>query len=122
MGKNLQEMNLFQEGNQKEAINDMPLAARMAPQTLDEFVGQEHILGQGKLLRRLIETDRVGSVILYGPPGCGKNALAGIMARATESYFESLNAVTSGVGDLRRVIEETCQRKKTVSEKNYPPG
>jgi putative ATPase len=115
--KNRQEMNLFDQDLNKDQIKDMPLAARMAPQSLNDFVGQDHILGEGKLLRRLIETDRVVSVILYGPPGCGKNALAGIMARETKAYFESLNAVTSGVGDLRRVIEEAAQRRQMYQKK-----
>jgi putative ATPase len=83
-----------------------PLAWRMRPRDLSEFVGQEHILGPGKLLRRAIETDRVLSLILYGPPGAGKTALAHLIAERSSSRFVSLNAVTSGVADIRKVTHE----------------
>ena len=86
----------------KDAEN-APLAWRMRPLELDEFVGQEHILGPGKLLRRAIEADRISSLILYGPPGCGKTALAHVIAGRTKALFEPINAVTSGVADIRRV-------------------
>lgn len=87
------------------AINpNAPLAARMRPRTLDEYTGQEHILGAGKLLRRAIEADRLSSIILFGPPGVGKTTLAEIIARATKSRFERLSGVESSVADLRRVI------------------
>ena len=78
----------------------------MAPRTLDEYVGQEHIIGKGKMLRRMIEADRLSSIILFGPPGTGKTALAKVAANATTSRFEALNAVTSGVSDIKRVIED----------------
>ena len=84
-----------------------PLAYRMAPRTLEEFVGQEHILGEGTLLRRLIKADRLSSIILYGPPGTGKTSLARVIAETTHLPFERLNAVTSGVADIKRVVEET---------------
>ena len=74
-----------------------PLADRMRPQSLDEFYGQEHIVGPGRLLRRAIEADRLTSCIFYGPPGCGKTTLAGIIARQTNAEFVKMNAVTSGV-------------------------
>src|SRR5512143_3883790 len=80
-----------------------PLAWRMRPRDLDGFVGQEHILGPGRMLIRAIEADRVSSVILYGPPGSGKTALAHVIAARTRARFESMNAVTSGVADIRRV-------------------
>ncbi len=87
-----------------------PLAARMRPRTLDEYVGQEHILGAGKLLRRAIEADRLASIILFGPPGVGKTTLAEIIARATKSRFERLSGVESSVADLRRVIASAALR------------
>ena len=87
-----------------------PLAARMRPQTLEEFVGQAHLVGPGKLLRRSIEADRITSLILYGPPGSGKTALAHIIAKATQARFESLNATASGVAELRQVLSRAGER------------
>jgi putative ATPase len=87
-----------------------PLAARMRPRSLDEYFGQEHILGAGKLLRRAIEADRLSSIILFGPPGVGKTTLAEIIARATKSRFERLSGVESSVADLRRVIAAAVLR------------
>ena len=84
-----------------------PLAYRMSPRSLDEYVGQEHILGKGKMLRRMIEADRLSSIILYGPPGTGKTALARLIAHTTASGFSKMNAVTAGVGDIKRVISDT---------------
>ncbi|MFH1783991.1 MAG: replication-associated recombination protein A [bacterium] len=110
-------MDLFTKDEEKQKIEGIPLARRMCPVNFDEFVGQEHILGQGNLLRRLVETDRVVSIILYGPPGCGKNAIAHIIAQKTESHFESLNAVTCGVADVRRVIEAASQRRSLYSKR-----
>src|SRR4051812_21642821 len=81
-----------------------PLAARMRPRDLSEFVGQGHILGQGHLLRRAIEADRIQSLIFYGPPGTGKTSLAQIIARQTKSKFERLSGVESNVADMRRVL------------------
>jgi putative ATPase len=78
----------------------------MRPRSLDEFVGQEHFLGEGKLLRRLLQADRLGSVIFFGPPGCGKTALAHVIANMTKAKFASLNAVVSGVKDIREVLDE----------------
>jgi len=95
--------------------NSKPLAARMRPQTLDEFIGQEEIVGEGKLLRRAIEADRLQSVIFYGPPGTGKTTLARIIANTTEAEFESLNAVTSGVKDIREVINRARERQGMYS-------
>jgi putative ATPase len=81
-----------------------PLAARMRPRTLDEFVGQEHIVGKGHALRRAIENDNVPSMILWGPPGTGKTTLAEIVARMTGAHFNALSAVSAGVADLRKVV------------------
>ncbi len=102
-------MSLF---NKHENIKD-PLAYRMAPRTLDEYAGQEHILGKGKLLRRAIEADRITSLILYGPPGTGKTALAQVIANKTNARFEWLNAATVGLDELRRVIKKARDEKKT---------
>jgi putative ATPase len=84
-----------------------PLAFRMMPQTLDEFIGQEHIVGQGKLLNRMIKADTISSIILYGPPGTGKTSLARIIANTTKTVFRQLNAVIAGVKDIKAIVEET---------------
>ena len=89
-----------------------PLAVRLRPQTLDELVGQEHLLGPGKPLRRAIEQDRLGSIILCGPPGTGKTTLALLIARRTQARFFALSAVTEGVAELRRIIEEARRRRQ----------
>jgi putative ATPase len=89
-----------------------PLAIRMSPKTLEEYVGQEHLLGPGKLLRRLLESNRIVSLILYGPPGTGKTAFARLVARRTKSRFNAMNAVTSGLADLRKVFDEAAENKK----------
>ena len=109
-------MDLFAK-EKSETAQDMPLALRLCPRRLSDFVGQEHILGKGKLLRRAIEADRIISVVFYGPPGCGKSALVRIIAEGTKAYFEELNAVTSGVADLRRIIERAWQRRKLAEQK-----
>lgn len=83
-----------------------PLAYRMAPENLDEYVGQEHILGKDKMLYRLIKADRLSSIILWGPPGCGKTSLARVIAKTTKNKFEKLNAVAAGVSDIKRVVED----------------
>ena len=103
-------MDLFSRQGDRILRRQAPLARRMRPATLDEFVGQEHILGRGKLLRRAIEGDRLSSVVFYGPPGTGKTALANIIAGITQSHFQSLNAVTSGIADIRRVMEDASDR------------
>ena len=103
-------MDLFESANAAEKARQAPLAARMRPQTLDEFLGQEEIVGPGRLLRRAIEADRLTSMIFYGPPGTGKTTLARIIAQTTKSHFEQINAVTSGVADLRRIIGEARER------------
>lgn len=109
--------DLFKEAAKRALSANAPLADRMRPRSLDEFVGQDHILGPGKLLRRAIEADRIGSLIFYGPPGTGKTTLGRIVARHTKSWFTSLNAVLAGVKDIRiaiasaqRLLEERQQR------------
>ena len=84
-----------------------PLAFRMRPRTLEEYVGQEHVLGKGKILYRTIKADRLSSIILFGPPGCGKTSLASVISETTKYKFYKINAVTSGVADIKRVVEET---------------
>lgn len=96
-----------------------PLAEKMRPKNLDEFVGQKHILGNGKLLRRLIEANRVPSVIFYGPPGTGKTTLARIIADTSDSEFVKLNAISSGVADVKAVIERAQNNFKLYGKKTY---
>jgi putative ATPase len=91
---------------------EAPLAARMRPRTLDEYVGQGDIVGEGRALRRAIETDRIPSMILWGPPGTGKTTLAEIIARSSGAHFEKLSAVSAGVADLRRVVAEAQGRRR----------
>jgi putative ATPase len=97
-------LSLFEHQESDNLAKAQPLAARMRPATLEEFVGQQHFLGQGKLLRRLIEADRIGSVLFYGPPGCGKTTLARLLATASDRRFLQLSAITSGVKDLRELL------------------
>jgi len=99
-------MSLFESAEIANLQSAKPLAARMRPQEIDQFVGQQHILGEGKLLRQLVDADRIGSVIFYGPPGTGKTTLAGLLANATQRKFFKLNAVLHGVKELREVLQK----------------
>jgi putative ATPase len=99
-------MSLFAQAEAANLSRAQPLAARMRPAALDEFVGQQHFLGEGKLLRRLLKADRLGSVIFYGPPGTGKTTLARLLATESRRRFQQLSAVASGVKELREVLEE----------------
>src|ERR1700678_4399546 len=103
-------MSLFAASEAVNRRRAQPLAVRMRPVTLDEVVGQRHFLGEGKLLRRLIAADRLGSVIFYGPPGSGKTTLAALLATATRSRFQQISAVASGVKELREVLDEARDR------------
>lgn len=96
-----------------------PLAERMRPTTLDDFYGQEHIVGKGSLLRRAIMTDTLGSCIFYGPPGCGKTTLANIIAHSTHSRFVQLNAVSSGVAEAKKVIEDARRELELYGTRTY---
>ena len=98
-------------------VHAAPLAERMRPRTLDEFAGQQHILGPGKLLRRAIEADRIASIILFGPPGTGKTTLAQIIANATKSRFERLSGVESNIADLRKVVASAANRLANTGQK-----
>ena len=96
-----------------------PLAYRVRPKSLDEFVGQEHILGKDKLLYRTIKADRLSSIILWGPPGCGKTSLAKVISETTHYKFTKINAVTSGVSDIKNAIEEADNPLLNPSRKMY---
>ena len=110
-------MDLFDSMRDENRARARPLAARMRPRTLDEFVGQEHFLGTGKLLRRMLLADRLNSLIFYGPPGCGKTALAHVVAGHTKSRFKPLNAVSAGTKDVREVIAEARRHLEDAGER-----
>ena len=99
-------MDLFEYNRSLQGGKDAPLAARMRPVTLEEFVGQEHIVGKGKLLYRAIKSDRLSSVVFYGPPGTGKTTLAKIIANTTKSKFRQINATTAGIKDIKETVED----------------
>ncbi|GHV87973.1 ATPase AAA [Spirochaetia bacterium] len=100
------------EGAGSSGASDGPLADRMRPRTLDDVIGQDHIVGPGRLLRRAIQADRLSSVIFYGPPGTGKTSLARVIANTTRAYFESLNAVLTGIKDIREAIDRSDERRR----------
>ncbi len=111
-------MDLFNYSMDQEMKKGEPLAARMRPCTLDEIVGQDHIIGKGKLLRRAIESDRLfSSIILYGPPGTGKTTLAQVIATRTSAEFEQISAVLAGVPELRKVIADAEERRKLYQKR-----
>lgn len=113
----MEQQNLFSVPGDERAR--APLADRMRPRTLDEFIGQSHLVGQGRLLRRAILADRMQSSLFWGPPGCGKTTLAGIIANMTGSAFEKLNAVTSGVADVRKVLKDAQERRLRFNQSTY---
>jgi putative ATPase len=109
-------VDLFEQTEQKKTSR-IPLALRMRPRKLEEFIGQGRILGPGKLLRRLIEADKVRSVIFYGPPGCGKSTLGHIICEITKAHFEKINAVASNVADMRHIITAAANRLRLEGKK-----
>ena len=109
-------MDLFEKIS-GEALNaSIPLADRIRPKTLEEFMGQEHLVGKGKVLRKAIESDNLMSMVFWGPPGVGKTTLAKIIAKETESIFYSISAVTSGVGDIRKILEKASVGRKSLGQ------
>ncbi len=110
-------MDLFDFNNHEETAK--PLAERMRANTLDDFIGQEHIVAKGSLLRRAIATDRLGSCIFWGPPGCGKTTLANIIALATSGEFIKLNAVNAGVADVKKAVETARDNLKLFNKRTY---
>jgi len=105
-------MDMFEHQFEKEKLGEAPLAARMRPTGFDEFIGQEHLVGKGRVLKRAIESGKLPSIVMWGPTGSGKTTLAFIIASVTESYFSPVSAVSAGVADLRRIIEQAKERRK----------
>ncbi len=110
-------MDLFEQGRKAQIEKESPLANRMRPRTLDEFVGQEHIVGPGRLLRRAIQADQLSSLIFYGPPGTGKTTLAMIIANSTQSNFITINAVLAGVKEIRESIATALERRNLYGQR-----
>ena len=103
---------MMEQANMFEQDNEQPLAARMRPRDLTEFVGQQHLLGPGKILRRLIEEDRITSMIFWGPPGVGKTTLARIIASRTQASFADFSAVTGGIKEARALMERAEEGRR----------
>jgi len=110
-------MDMFEQQDQQQQMAGAPLATRMRPISLHTYVGQEHLIGKGKVLRRAIEADRIPSIILWGPPGCGKTTLANIIANTTGSFFAHVSAVSASVNDLRKIIQQAQERRKVHLQK-----
>ena len=110
-------MDLYNYLKLKEARNDEPLASRMRPKTLEEIIGQRHIIGKGKLLYRAIKADNIGSIILYGPPGTGKTTIAKVIANTTMSDFHQINATTAGKEEMKEIIKKAKDRKAMYGKK-----
>ncbi len=110
-------MDMFEKQADEQQMQQAPLATRMRPNSLNGFVGQEHILGKGRVLRRAIEADRIPSMIFWGPPGCGKTTLAYIIANGTGAFFAPVSAVSANVADLRRIVEQAKERRQVQLQK-----
>jgi putative ATPase len=111
MKKPARQKDLFAHYSEAAAEQEAPLAARMRPRSFDEFVGQEHIIGEGHVLRKSIEADQLPSIIFWGPPGSGKTTLANVIASVTRSHFNPISAVAAGVADLRKAVDEAKERR-----------
>ena len=109
--------DLFDEQRQQNRDRVAPLAVRMRPRSLDEFVGQDHFIGPGKLLRRMLQSDRLSSAVFYGPPGSGKTTLAHIIARMTKAHFEQVNAAAVGVAEVRRILVDARNRLESAGRR-----
>lgn len=110
-------MDLFSYANEQTQEKNAPLAVRMRPRGFDEFAGQEEVIGKGKFLRRMIEADTIPSLILFGPPGTGKTTLAQMIAEQTDSHFEKINAVSSGIADIRKIVEAAKERRQLYQKR-----
>ncbi|MBI4187277.1 MAG: replication-associated recombination protein A [Chloroflexi bacterium] len=110
-------MDMFERQAEEQKGQEAPLATRMRPSSLHSFVGQEHLIGEGRVLRKAIESDRLPSIILWGPPGCGKTTLAYIIASSTGAHFSAISAVSASVADLRRIVEQAKERRQTGLQK-----
>ena len=110
-------MDMFEQKAEEQKEKEAPLAARMRPAALEDFVGQEHLIGKGRVLRKAIETGQLPSIILWGPPGSGKTTLAYVIASITDSHFSPISAASAGVNDLRRIIDEAKGRRKVNQQR-----
>ncbi len=110
-------MDMFERQFEEQKKQEAPLAVRMRPADFHEFVGQEHLIGEGRVLRKAIESGRLPSIVLWGPPGSGKTTLAYVIANTTDSHFSAVSATSAGVADLRRIIEESKERRKIYQQK-----
>jgi putative ATPase len=110
-------MDMFEKQAEQQQLQQAPLATRMRPNSLNAFVGQEHLIGKGRVLRRAIETDRIPSMIFWGPPGCGKTTLANVIANGTGAFFAPVSAVSASVADLRRIVSQAKDRRKVQMQR-----
>lgn len=110
-------MDMFEKQADEQQLAQAPLATRMRPNSLENFVGQEHIIGKGRVLRKAIESDRIPSIILYGPPGCGKTTLANVIANSTGANFAHVSAVSASVNDLRKIVTQARERRKVQMQR-----
>ncbi len=110
-------MDMFEQKAEEQKGQQAPLATRMRPSSFHEFVGQEHLVGEGRVLRKAIEAGRLPSIVLWGPPGSGKTTLAFVISNSTDAHFSPVSAVSAGVADLRRIIEQAKERRKIYQQK-----
>jgi putative ATPase len=110
-------MDMFDKQAERQALQGAPLATRMRPTNIEQYVGQEHLIGKGRVLRRAIEADRIPSIILWGPPGCGKTTLANVIANSTGAVFAPVSAVSATVADLRRIVQQAQDRRKVRGQR-----